>query len=168
MKARVAVFSLGLAILLTTWQLWPSDERRIRRLVYEMGEVFDGRPTASDLERAARLAPLARALASEVVVDEFPAEGVVDGNVVQGRDVVVAAAMSVLRQIPDLVVSVTSVHVRVRPGTPTATATAGLSISGGAGREGAWREVRELKLDLVRDSDVWLVTHVAPMRVLTP
>jgi hypothetical protein len=168
MNARVVVFSLGLAMLLATWQLWPSDERRIRKLVYEMGEVFDGRPTATDLERAARLAPLARVLASDVVVDELPAEGVVDGTAIHGRDVVVAAAMAGLRQMPDLVVSVTSVDVRVGPGTPKATATAALSISGGVGPGGAWRDVRELKLDLVRESDVWLVTHVAPVRVLTP
>ena len=168
MKARVAVFSLGLAILLTTWQLWPSDQRRVSRLVYEMGEVFDGRPTTSDVERVARLAPLARALASDVVVEGFPAQGGVDGDAVHGRDVVIATAMTVLRQMPDLVVSVSSVDVRIRPGTPRATVTCGVSISGGAGRDDAWRDVREVKLDLVRASDVWLVSHIAPVRVLTP
>lgn len=167
MKARAAVFLLGVSILVATWQLWPSDERRIRRLVHEMGDVFDGRPTATDLERAARLAPLARALASDVTIDS---EGLVDAEAIHGRDLVVAAAMTVLRQMPGLRVSVTSVDVRVRVGAQatTATATAGLSISGGTRHDDPWRDVRELKLDLVRESDVWLVTHVAPVRVLTP
>jgi hypothetical protein len=168
MKARVVVFMLGLAILVTTWQLWPSDERRIRRIVYEMGEVFDGRPAASDLERVARMAPFARGLASDVVVEGLPVQGVPEGEAIRGRDVVVAAAMTVLRQMPELVVSVTRVDVRVKPGTAKATVTAGLSISGAAGRDEAWRDIRELKLDLVRESDVWLITHFAPVRVLTP
>ena len=168
MRARLLVFALGAALLIAMWQFWPSDERRIRRLVYELSEVFDGRPASSDIERVARLAPLARVLASDVVIEGFSGETVWESGSMRGRDAVVAAAMTALRQLPDLVVSVTSVDVRVRRGTPTATATAGLSISGAAGREERWREVRELKLELTRQDDVWLVTHLEPVRVLTP
>lgn len=167
MKARVLVFAVGVGIIVATWQLWPSDERRIRRVVGEMAAVFDGRTTASDLERVARLAPLARALAPAVSVDGLPAPGG-DGAALHGRDAVLAAAMAALRLVPDLRVTVGGISVDVTPDAPSATATAGLVISSQSGSDAAWRDIRELRLSFERHDNAWLVTHIAPETVLQP
>jgi hypothetical protein len=168
MKARALLFALGLAILITAWQVWPSDERRIRRLVHELGDVFDGRPMTTDFERAARLAPLARALAPDVVVEGVAAQGLDGAGVLTSRESVVGGAMAALRVMPDLVVSVESVDVSIWPDQARASARVGLAIGRESGDSGPWRDITELTIDLVKSGDVWLVARMAPERPLRP
>lgn len=167
MRARLIVFAIGIAIIVATWQVWPSDQRRIRRLVDEMADVFDGRPIASDVERAARLAPLARALSPNIVIEGFAAEGAADAAVLRGRDSAMAAAMAALRLAPGLVITVNDVAVSVMPAAPTASAVVGLTIEGRAG-DAALRDIREVRVTLEREDGTWLVTHLAPKAVRQP
>lgn len=167
MRARLVVFAIGIAIIVATWQVWPSDQRRIRRLVDEMADVFDGRPTASDLERAARLAPLAQALSPDVVVEGFAVGAAADSAVLRGRESAIAAAMAALRFMPDLVVTVNRVDVSVMPGAPNATAVVGLTMVSRSA-DAAGRDIREVRLTLERQGKTWLVTHLAPEAALRP
>lgn len=167
MRARLIVFAIGIAIIVATWQVWPSDQRRIHRLVDEMADIFDGGPTASDVERAARLAPLARALSPNIVVEGFRAEGAPDSAVLRGRDSAMAAAMAALRLTPGLVIRVNDVDVSVMPAAPTATAVVRLTIEGRAG-DAALRDIREVRLTLEREGETWLVTHLSPESALRP
>jgi hypothetical protein len=165
MKSRVIVFAVGLALLLGIWQRWPSDERRIRRVVGEIAGPFDGRAAASDLERAARLAPLLRVLAPDVVVDGIAPDGRLADAALSGRDAVVAAAVGALRLAPELNVSIEDVLVTVMPRASQATAVAGILISGRGG-EVMWQDVREVQFELARHEDSWLVTRVTPIQAL--
>ena len=166
MRSRVIVFVIGLALLAGIWQRWPSDQRRIRALVGEIAGTFDGRAVASELERAARLAPLARALAPEVVVDGIAADGRAAEAVLAGRDAVIGAAAGALRLVPDLTIRVEDVVVTVAPGASQASAIAGIVVSSAAGDAGGWRDVREVQFELSRYEDTWLVTRVSPVEAL--
>jgi hypothetical protein len=166
MKSRVIVFAVGLAMLIGIWQRWPSDERRIRRLVGEVAGTFDGRAAAGDLERAARLAPLGRTLAPDVVVDGISPDGSLADAVLSGREAVIGAAAGALRLAPDLHVSVEDVVVTVLPRASQATAIAGIVVSSGGGSVGGWRDIREVQFELARHEDTWLVTRVTPIQTL--
>ena len=163
MRSRVIVFAVGLVLLLGIWHRWPSDERRIRQLVGEIAGTFDGRTAAGALERAARLAPLARALAPDVVVDGIAPDGSPAESVLAGREAVMGAVAGALRLVPDLHISVEDVLVTVAPQAPHATAVAGIVVSGGVG---GWRDVREVQFELVRHEEAWLVTRVSPVQAL--
>lgn len=163
MKARVIVFAIGLALLAGIWLRWPSDERRIRALVGEIAGTFDGRDPGSELERVARLAPLARALAPDVVVDGLSPD---DPVAVTGRDAVLGAAAGALRLVPDLTIQVEHVAVKVAPGSAEASAIAALIVSSTRGEAGEWRDIREVQLELSRREDQWLVTRVTPVQAL--
>jgi hypothetical protein len=166
MRSRLIVFAVGLALLVGIWQRWPSDPRRIRALVGEIAGVFDGRTIANELERAARLAPLARALAPDVIVDGIAADGRVSDAALQGRDAVVGAAAGALRLAPDLTVRIDDVVVTVGPGALQASAVAGIVVTSTAGETGGWRDVREVQFELSRHEDHWLVTRVTPIQAL--
>lgn len=167
MKAKVVVYVIGLAVLASVWHWWPSDERRIRRLVGEMAAVFDGSPAGAGLEGVARLAPLARALSPDVVVDGLAPDGTIADAALTGRDAVLGAAAGALRLVPDLLVDVEDVRVAVAPRVADATAIAGVVVSGSAA-DGGWRDIRELRFELARHEDGWLVTRVTPVRPLRP
>ena len=166
MKSRVIVFAAGLALLVGIWQGWPSDQRRIRALVVEIASTFDGRTAANELERAARLAPLARALAPDVVVDGLAADGRVADAALAGRDAVIGAAAGALRLVPDLTIRVEDVVVTVAPHASQASAIAGIVVSSAAGDAGGWRDVREVQFELSRHEDHWLVTRITPIQAL--
>jgi len=161
MTQRIATVTVLVLALVVLWRFWPSDERRIQQLVQEMADALQPGAGESDLARVGRLAPLARALADDVVVDG-PASA-------RGRDQVMAAAMRAGRVTPQLTVIVRDVDVRVDPGRTTATALVTVSIAGvsdGAG--GSWADITELQFDLRRHEDVWTVARVAPAPALRP
>lgn len=166
MKSRGIAFAAGLALLVGIWQVWPSDQRRIRSLVAGIAGAFDGRTAANELERAARLAPLARALAPDVVVDGLAADGRVADAALAGREAVIGAAAGALRLVPDLTIRVEDVVVTVAPQASRASAIAGIVVSGAAGDAGGWRDVREVRFELSRHEDGWLVTRVTPIQAL--
>jgi hypothetical protein len=166
MRSRVIVFVVGLALLVGIWQRWPSDQRRIKALVGEIAGAFDGRTVANELERAARLAPLARVLAPDVVVDGFAADGRVADAALAGRDAVIGAAAGALRLAPDLTIRVEDVVVTVAPRASQASAIAGIVVSSAAGDAGGWRDIREVQFELSRREDHWLVTRVTPIQAL--
>lgn len=165
MRPRLIVFAVGLALLVGIWQRWPSDQRRIRTLVVEIVGVFDGRTVASELERATRLAPLARALAPDVIVDGIAADGRVSDAALQGRDAVIGAAAGALRLAPDLTVRIDDVVVTVEPRASQASAVAGIVVTSTA-HAGGWGDIREVQFELSRHEDHWLVTRVTPIQVL--
>jgi hypothetical protein len=166
MRSRLVVFAVGLALLVGIWQRWPSDQRRIKALVGEIAGAFDGRAAANELERAARLAPLARALAPDVVVDGFAPDGRVADAALEGREAVIGAAAGALRLVPDLTIRVEDVIVTVAPRAAQASAIAGIVVSSAVGDAGGWRDVREVQFELSRHEDHWLVTRVTPIQSL--
>jgi len=154
----VTVLALALVVL---WRFWPRDERRIQQLVQEMADALQPGAGESDLARVGRLAPLARALADDVVVDG-PASA-------RGRDQVMAVAMQAGRVTPQLTVIVRDVDVRVEPGRTAATALVTVSIAGVSdGTGNSWDDITELQFDLRRHEDVWTVARVAPAPALRP
>lgn len=166
MRSRLIVFAVGLALLIGIWQRWPSDQRRIKTLVGEIAGTFDGRGAGSELERAARLAPLARSLAPDVVVDGIAADGRVADAALVGRDAVIGAAAGALRLAPDLTIRVEDVVVTLAPRALQASAIAGIVVSSGASHAGGWRDVREVQFELTRHEDRWLVSRVTPIQAL--
>ena len=159
MTQRVITVSILLVALVAIWQIWPSDERRIRRIVHELAAAVEPGAGESDLARAARLAPLSRHLASDVVVDG-PAP-------LQGRDQVLGAALQMSRAAAGVSLRVHGVAVAVEPSRDTAVTTLGVTVTGGdAGRGETWRDLAELRLELARRDDVWQVTRVAPVTAL--
>ena len=114
----------------------------------------------TEIARLGRLAPLARALAADVVV-EGPSPA-------HGRDQVMAVAMQGGRAAPQLSIVVRDVEVQVELGRATATALVTVAISGVSGATGGWNDITEFQLDLARHDDVWTVTRVAPVATLQP
>lgn len=159
MRYRVITVSILLVALVAIWQVWPSDERRIRRIVDELAAAIEPEAGEGDLARVARLAPLSRHLAADVVVDG-PAP-------LQGRDQVLGAAMQLGRAAAGVSVRVHGVAVAVEPSRETAVTTMGVTVTGrGAGQSELLRDVAELRMELARRDDVWLVTRVAPVAAL--
>lgn len=161
MTQRIVTVTVLLVALVALWRYWPSDERRIQLLVQDMAAALQPAPAETDIARVGRLAPLARGLATDIVVEgPTPAHG---------RQQVMAVAMQVGRVAPQLSIVVRDVEVRVEPARTTATALVTVAITGvGAGTTGAWDDITELQLDLARHDDVWLVTRVAPVAALRP
>jgi hypothetical protein len=156
MARRILTVTLLVLALVTLWQFWPSDERRIQQLVQDMAGALQRVTGESDLTRLGRLAPLARGLAANVVV-EGP-------SVARGRDQAMAAAMQLGRVAPELSIVVRNIEVTVDPGRTTATAVVTAEITGvTSGTTKTWDDISELQLDLTRHDDVWLVTRVAPV-----
>lgn len=168
MRGRAVAFLVLGAALVTIWQVWPSDERRIKRLIREMAAAVGPDQGEGDLARAGRLAPLARALASDVVIEGLP-ESVPGGGGgrVRGRENLIGAVMQIGRAIPELAVHVRNVEVTFAPDYSSAQALAAVEVRG-VGREtgGAWSGIDEIELDLVRLDDTWLVSRIAPHAVL--
>jgi SnoaL-like domain len=158
MARRIVTVTVLVVALVALWRYWPSDERQIQRLVQEIAGAVQPGVDETDIARLGRLAPLARALAADVVV-EGPTP-------VRGRDQVMAVAMQGGRAAPRLSIVVRDVEIQVEPGRATATALVTVAISGGT--TGGWDDITELLLDLTRRDDVWTVTRVAPVAALRP
>lgn len=156
---RFLTITVLLVALVALWRYWPSDERRIQQLVQTMADALEPAAAETDLSRVARLAPLARGLAPDVVVD-----GAISA---QGRDQVMAAALQVGRIAPGLSVVVRDIDVTVEPSRVAAAAIVTVAVSGAPDTTTSdWGDVTELELTLSRHDDVWLVTRVAPVVVL--
>lgn len=159
MTQRVLTITVLVVALVVLWRYWPSDERRIQQLVQSIADALEPAAAETDLSRVARLGPLARGLAADVVV-EGPTPA-------QGRDQVMAAALHVGRVAPTLSIVVRDIDVTVGPARTSATAIVTLAMSGTPdGAAGDWGDITELELNLTRRDDVWLVTRVAPVVVL--
>jgi hypothetical protein len=156
---RILTVTLLVLALVTLWQFWPSDERRIQQLVQDMAGALQHVTGETDLARLGRVAPLARGLASNVVV-EGP-------WLARGRDQAMTAARQLEREAPQLSIVVRSIDVTVDPARTAATAVVTVAITGVTSRNsGNWNDVSELQLDLTRHDDVWLITRVAPVAAL--
>ena len=161
MTQRIVTVTVLVVALVALWRYWPSDERRIQGLVQELTAALQPGADETDITRVGRLAPLARGLAPDILV-EGPAP-------LRGRDQVMAAAMQAGRLAPRLAIVVRDVEVTVEPARATATALVIVAITAEAtGAAGAWDDINELRLDLARVNDVWLVTRVAPIAALRP
>ena len=159
MTRRIITVTVLVAALVTLWQFWPSDERRIQQLVQGMAGALQRVSDETDLGRLGRLAPMARGLAADVVV-----EGPL---VARGREQVMAVAMQLGRVAPHLSIVVRNVEVTVDPARTAATALVTVAITGvTSGTTDTWKDISELQLDLSRHDDVWLVTRVAPVVAL--
>jgi hypothetical protein len=159
MTQRIVTVAVLLVALVALWRYWPSDERRIQQLVQEMAAALPPVAGETDTARVGRLAPLARGLATAIVV-EGPAP-------VQGRELVMAAAMQLGRVAPELSIVVRDAEISVEPNRSKATALLAIAIGGvSADNRGTWDDITELQLDLTRQDDVWLVTRVAPVAAL--
>jgi len=158
MTQRIVTVTVLVVALVALWRYWPSDERQIQRHVQEMAGAVQPGADETDIARMGRLAPLARALSADVVV-EGPTPA-------RGRDQVMAIAMQGGRAAPRLSIVVRDVDIQVEPGRATATALVTVAISGGT--TGGWDDITELQLDLARHDDVWTVTRVAPVAALRP
>ena len=158
MTQRIVTVTVLVVALVALWRYWPSDERQIQRLVQEMAGAVQPGADETDIARMGRLAPLARALSPDVVV-EGPTPA-------RGRDQVMAIAMQGGRVAPRLSIVVRDVDIQVEPGRAAATALVTAAISGGT--TGGWDDITELQLDLARHDDVWTVTRVAPVAALHP
>ena len=156
MTRRIFTVTVLLAALCTLWRFWPSDERRIRELVQGMATALPRVTDETDLARLGRLAPIARGLAADVVV-EGP-------WLARGRQQVMAAAVQVGRLAPQLSIVVRNVEVTVDPARTAAKALVTVAITGvTSGTTATWNDISELQLDLRRHDDIWLVTRVAPV-----
>jgi len=158
MTQRIVTVAVLVVALVALWRFWPSDERQIQRLVQELTAALEPEGHETDLARAGRLAPLARALSSDILI-EGP-------TLLRGRDQVMAAAMQAGRAAPGLAIVVRDVEVRVEPSRTTATALVIVAIT--ATDAGDWTDITDLQLDLTRVNDAWLVTRVAPVAALRP
>lgn len=158
MTRRAVTMAVLVAALFAIWHIWPSDERRIRRLVDELAQALQPADGEPELARAARLAPLSRHLADDVVV-EAP-------SLLTGRDQVLAAALQASR-VAGLSLRVHGVQVMVERSRATATTTMGVTISGtNPATAQTWREISEVRLELARRDDEWIVTRIAPVAAL--
>ena len=159
MTRRIFTVTVLLAVLFTLWRFWPSDERRIRDLVQGMASALPPVTDETDLTHLGHLAPLARGLATDVVV-EGP-------WLAHGRQQVMAGAMQVGQLAPQLSIVVRNVKVTVDPARTAAKALVTVAITGvTSGTTDPWKDISELQLDLTRHDDIWLVTRVAPVVVL--
>lgn len=161
MTQRIVTVSVLVVALVALWRYWPSDEQRIQRLVQEIAAALQPAAGETDVARIGRLAPLARGLSTDVRV-EGPTP-------LRGREQVMAAAMQAGRLAQRLAIVVRDVEISVEPSRTTATALVTIAVTGAdSGTEGAWNDLTELQLDLTRQNDVWLVSHVVPVAALRP
>ena len=159
MTRRIFTVTVLLATLFTIWRFWPSDERRIRQLVQGMASAVTAVTGETDMTHLGRLAPLARGLATDVVV-EGPWLAI-------GREQVMAAAAQMGRMAPQLSIVVRNVEVTVDPTRTAAKALVTVAITGATSATAdRWNDISELQLDLTRHDDIWLVTRVAPVVVV--
>jgi hypothetical protein len=158
MTQRIVTVAVLLVALVALWRYWPSDERQIQRLVQELTAALQPDGSETDLARVGRLAPLARTLSPDILV-EGPTP-------LRGREQVMAAAMQAGRAAAGLAIVVRDVEVRVEPSRTTATALVIVAIT--ATDAGDWTDITDLQLDLTRVNDAWLVTRVAPVPALRP
>jgi len=158
MTQRIVTVTLLIVALMALWRYWPSDERQIQRLVQELTAALQPEGNETDLARVGRLAPLARTLSPDILID--------GPTTLRGRDQVTAAAMEAGRAAPGLAIVVRDVEVRVEPSRTTATALVIVAIT--ATDAGDWDDFTELQLDLTRANDAWLVTRVAPVAAPRP
>jgi hypothetical protein len=158
MTQRIVTVALLVVALVSLWRYWPSDERQIKQLVQELTAALQPEGNETDLARVGRLAPLARTLSPDILI-EGPTP-------LRGRDQVMAAATLAGRAAPGLAIVVRDVEVRVEPSRTTATALVIVAIT--ATDAGDWDDITELQLDLTRVNDSWLVTRAAPVAALRP
>lgn len=87
---RLALAAVAVAAAFAAAWLWPTDARRIRATLETAVSAVSAAAGERELERVARAASLAKALAPDVVVETGP-----DGPSVQGREMVVGLASRV-------------------------------------------------------------------------
>jgi hypothetical protein len=159
MTRRVITIGILLAALAAIWHFRPSDQRRIRQAIDELADALQPAEADTEVSRVARLAPFSRYLAPDIRV-QAPTP-------LHGRDQVLAAALQMSRVAAGVSLQIHGIHIDVAPTRESAVTTMGVTVAGLApGGSEAWREITELRLELSRRDDVWLVTHVAAVRAL--
>lgn len=141
----------ALAVVLAAWWVWPSEERAVHARVTSLVEALGAGADESELQRMARAATLAGALAPDVVV-------IMDENRVAGRDMVLGMARQVLQTRTGTRVELDTLEVQLGASRTTAMANATLRIEDGT--------YHDVQLQLVKPDGTWLVQSAEIVRPL--
>lgn len=152
MTGRMWLVAGALAGVLAAWWVWPSEQRAVHARVTSLVEALDAGAGESELQRMARAATLAGALAPDVVV-------IVDEDrQVAGRDMVLGMARQVLQTRTGTRVELDTLEVQLGASRTTALANATLRID-----DGTYHDVR---LQMVKAEGTWLVQSAEIVRPL--
>lgn len=162
---RIVIVAVACLALWFGWRYaFPSDEAQIRRVLESIADaVGSGTADEGQVARIARAASMRNELDPQIVVDAGP-----PFSQMTGRDAVVAAVARLNSTVRDLEVELSDVHTTVAPDRTTARTS--LTVEGRFRDERGERVVdaRELDVRLRRLDGEWVVSQVAPVRVLTP
>ena len=156
---RVAVAVCAGAVAVYAWQqLFPSEERRIRRQLDRIEE--DANDLSPDLSGAAVAARLSTYFTEDVTID--PGGGVAP---LRGRETILALARTagVRGQTR---VEIKDADVRVAPEETSAAVTMTVMITTDAGTGKEALDARELALTMVKRESSWLISHVTAVDTL--
>jgi hypothetical protein len=148
----------GVAVLVAAaaaW-FWPTDARRIRATLDTAVEAVSTAAGERELERVARAASLARALAPDVVV-----ETAAGGPAVRGRETVVGVASRIGVGGP-LAVTLEGVELTIDGEAGRATATGFARVSGAGASEAGRYDGAEIRIDLTKIDGAWLIARISP------
>jgi hypothetical protein len=157
--ARVALaVVLGAAAVYAVQQLFPSEERRIRRQLDAIAD--DASNVTPGLSGVATAARLATYFTEDVVID---AGGGLQP--LRGRDTILALARSVHTRGAARV-SVTNADITVAPERTTAAVTLTVTVTRDVNSGKESLDARELALTMVKRDAGWLISHVTAVDTL--
>ena len=143
---------LGAAAVYAVQQLFPSEERRIRRQLEAIAD--DANHLSADLAGAATAARLSRYFTEDVTID--PGGGV---EPVRGRQTILALARS-MHVGAETRVAVKDEDVQVAPEGASAKVTLTVMVTRDAGTSNETVEASQLALTMVKRESEWLISHV--------
>lgn len=159
MTRRLAGAGAVAAVLLAAWWLWPGDARRIRSRLTMLAAAVSVPAAESDLQRVARVAGLARALAPDVALD--PGDG---SGGLTGRDTVMALVSRLAIGGPTLI-DLENIEVEVGPDRTRAVATALVRVRSGPD-PARLLDGHVVRFELVKADGEWLLRRAAPEQAL--
>ncbi|HEY8549860.1 MAG TPA: hypothetical protein VIL35_07905 [Vicinamibacterales bacterium] len=161
MRRTLPAVLVGLLIV-AAWWLWPSDTRRIRSLLDELVSAISVPAGESETQRALRLAPLARGLTEDVLLDA--GDGV---RAIRGREAVLGLASRLSALSGPTLIELTDVEVEIAEERTSATAIAIVRVRTGGDAVIHELDDQPIQVDLVKSDGTWRVRRAAPFRVLS-
>ena len=157
--ARVALgVMLGAVAIYTAQQLFPTDERRIRRQLDAIAD--EANSLTPDLSGAATAAKLSTYFTEDVTID--PGGGI---DPLRGRETIIALARTV-QQRGTTRVSISDVKIVVTPERTSAAVTLVVTITHDVEPNQETMDTRELALTMVKRDKVWLISRVTAVEIL--
>ena len=154
----VLALVMGAAAVYAFQQMFPSEERLIRRQLEAIEESANG--LTPDLSGAATAARLSMYFTEDVVID--PGGGIAP---VRGRETIIAAARTVQARGASRV-SIEDADITIAPEGTTAAVTLTVTMSRGPDSGKESMDARELALTMVKRDSAWLISHVTAVETL--